>query len=225
MSSNGNMFCITGPLWGKSIGHRWISLTKASDTKLWCFLWSTLEQMFEQSIKTLVMWDATTLIVTSLYWIIYHCDKLLHNRIVSYSWYFVCFDCLMIVLRTVYSTQIELLGLQQCFWYDSWVEKGKLFSSIGRERERLSCRYRNSHYKDTTIAIVSLQWKSFYLDIWSPCWNGSMYTIPVCILSIAPIMSLRVEWLTALLLRSYSLGLSLLLSSAQLWNRGLLEHG
>ena len=34
-SSNGNMFRVTG-LWG----HWWIPLTKASDTKLWCFLWS-----------------------------------------------------------------------------------------------------------------------------------------------------------------------------------------
>ena len=30
-SSNGNIFRVTGPLWGKSNGHRWIPLTKASD--------------------------------------------------------------------------------------------------------------------------------------------------------------------------------------------------
>ena len=28
-SSNGNIFCVTGPLWGESIGHRWILLKKA----------------------------------------------------------------------------------------------------------------------------------------------------------------------------------------------------
>ena len=39
-SSNGNIFGVTGPLWGESTGHRWIPLTKASDTVLWCFLWS-----------------------------------------------------------------------------------------------------------------------------------------------------------------------------------------
>ena len=44
MSSNGNTFCITGPLWGESTGHRWIPLTKASDTELWCFLWSLAVQ-------------------------------------------------------------------------------------------------------------------------------------------------------------------------------------
>ena len=37
-SSNGNIFRVTGPLWGESTGHRWIPFTKASDTELWCFL-------------------------------------------------------------------------------------------------------------------------------------------------------------------------------------------
>ena len=39
-SSNGNIFRVTGHLWGEFTGHRWIPLTKASDAKLWCFLWS-----------------------------------------------------------------------------------------------------------------------------------------------------------------------------------------
>ena len=39
-SSNGNIFCITGPLCGEITGHRWIPCTKASDAELWCFLWS-----------------------------------------------------------------------------------------------------------------------------------------------------------------------------------------
>ena len=38
-SSSGNIFRVTGPLWGEFIGHWWIPLTKASDAKLWCFLW------------------------------------------------------------------------------------------------------------------------------------------------------------------------------------------
>ena len=37
-SSNANSFRVTGPLWGEFTGHRWIPLTKASNTKLWCFL-------------------------------------------------------------------------------------------------------------------------------------------------------------------------------------------
>ena len=36
-SSNGNIFCVTGPLCGEFTGHRWIPLTKASDAELWCF--------------------------------------------------------------------------------------------------------------------------------------------------------------------------------------------
>ena len=33
-SSNGNIFHVTGPLCGKSTGHRWIPITKASDAEL-----------------------------------------------------------------------------------------------------------------------------------------------------------------------------------------------
>ena len=40
MSSNGNIFCITGPLCGELTGPLWIPLTKASDAELSCFLWS-----------------------------------------------------------------------------------------------------------------------------------------------------------------------------------------
>ena len=39
-SSNGNFFCITGPLCGKFTSQWWIPCTKASDAELWCFLWS-----------------------------------------------------------------------------------------------------------------------------------------------------------------------------------------
>ena len=56
----------TDPLWGEFTGHRWIPLTKASDAKLWCFLRSAPEQMVEQTTKTLVIWDAIALIMTSL---------------------------------------------------------------------------------------------------------------------------------------------------------------
>ena len=42
-SSTGNIFRVTGPLWGEFTGHRWIPLTKASDAELWCFLWSAPE--------------------------------------------------------------------------------------------------------------------------------------------------------------------------------------
>ena len=37
-SSNGNIFQVTGHLWGESTGDRWIPLTMASVVKLWCSL-------------------------------------------------------------------------------------------------------------------------------------------------------------------------------------------
>ena len=43
-SSKGNIFRVTGPLWGEFTGHRWISLSKPSDAELRCFLWSAPEQ-------------------------------------------------------------------------------------------------------------------------------------------------------------------------------------
>ena len=42
-SSNGNIFRITGHLCWEFTGPRWIPHTKASDTELWCFLWSAPE--------------------------------------------------------------------------------------------------------------------------------------------------------------------------------------
>ena len=36
-SSNGNFFCVTGPLCGEFTGHWWIPLTKASVAELCCF--------------------------------------------------------------------------------------------------------------------------------------------------------------------------------------------
>ena len=36
-SSNGNIFRVTGPLWGEFTGHRWIPRTTASDAEFWYF--------------------------------------------------------------------------------------------------------------------------------------------------------------------------------------------
>ena len=65
MSSSGNIFYVTGPLWGESSGYQWIPHTKASDVELWCFLWSVHEEAIEQRIETQVIWDAITLIMKS----------------------------------------------------------------------------------------------------------------------------------------------------------------
>ena len=65
-SWNGSIFRVTGPLCGEFIGQRWISLAKASDVELWCFLWSSPEQMVELTIETPVIWDVIALIMTPL---------------------------------------------------------------------------------------------------------------------------------------------------------------
>ena len=62
-SSSGNIFRVTGPLCGKFTSHRWIPLTKASDPKLWYFLWSVPEQTVEQTIDMPVIWYAIALIM------------------------------------------------------------------------------------------------------------------------------------------------------------------
>ena len=69
--SNGNICRVIGPLCGEFTGHRWIPCTKASDAELWCFLWSGPEPTVEQTMETLVIRDATALIVTSLQWLWY----------------------------------------------------------------------------------------------------------------------------------------------------------
>ena len=66
MSSTGNSFCITGPLCGEFTSHRWIPRPKDSDAMPWYFLCSAPEESVKQTIVRLVIWDAITLIITSL---------------------------------------------------------------------------------------------------------------------------------------------------------------
>ena len=43
-SSNGNIFRVSGHLYGEFTGRRWIPRRKTSDAELWCFLWSASEK-------------------------------------------------------------------------------------------------------------------------------------------------------------------------------------
>ena len=67
-SSNGNIFHVTGSLCGEFTGHRWIPLTTVSDAKLWCFLWSAPAQTVWVNHRTPVIWNAISLILTSMWW-------------------------------------------------------------------------------------------------------------------------------------------------------------
>ena len=69
MSSNGNIFRITDLFWKETTGYRWISLTKANDAELWCFLWSAPEQTIEQTTRR--RWFETT---SRSLW--HHCNDL-----------------------------------------------------------------------------------------------------------------------------------------------------
>ena len=57
-SSNGNTFCVTGPLCGEFTGRRWIPLTKASDAELWCVLWSTFNPIHNLQ---LILWTPSNI--------------------------------------------------------------------------------------------------------------------------------------------------------------------
>ena len=56
---------VTGPLWGETTGDHWIPLAKASDAKLWCFLWCAPAQAVEQTIDMPMSWGTMALIVTN----------------------------------------------------------------------------------------------------------------------------------------------------------------
>ena len=47
----GKNFRVTGPLCRECTGDRWIPLTMASDSELWCFLWSALEHRLSKQSR------------------------------------------------------------------------------------------------------------------------------------------------------------------------------
>ena len=65
-SSYGNIFCVTGPLWGESTRHRWITFTKPVTRSSDVFFGQHRKKKIEQAIETQVIWDAIALIMTSL---------------------------------------------------------------------------------------------------------------------------------------------------------------
>ena len=89
-SSNGNIFRVTGPLCGEFKGHRWISLTKASDEELWCFLWSAPEQ-------TVYCPACRTSLIATRFWVVVICPIIKCLTVLEFS--FILFDlCLFITI-------------------------------------------------------------------------------------------------------------------------------
>ena len=91
MSSNENIFHVTGPLWGESTCQQWIPLTKASDMELWCYLWSAPEHMVEQTLETLVIWDGIMLIIVR------RAGLLLSQQDFEWRWSVPLFQCLTVL--------------------------------------------------------------------------------------------------------------------------------
>ena len=50
-SSNGDIFCVPCPLWGKFTGHRWIPFTEASDAELWFFFYLRLNKRLNKQSR------------------------------------------------------------------------------------------------------------------------------------------------------------------------------
>ena len=110
-SSNGNIFLVTGPLWGETTGHRWIPLTKASVAEFWCFVWCSPEQMVAQTVDMPLICDAMvpTCIVTSFKWRVGFCvdcsnlgyPTKTHPTLKSCEISFACyvFLCCLIILK------------------------------------------------------------------------------------------------------------------------------
>ena len=65
-SSNGNIFRITGHLWGESTGDRWIPLTKASDAGVFMFSVICAWTNGRANTRGAGDWDAIALIMTSV---------------------------------------------------------------------------------------------------------------------------------------------------------------
>ena len=154
-SSNGNIFCVTDPLWGEFTGHRWIPLTKASDAKLWSFLWSAPERRVEQTTEMLVIRDAIALIMTSLLREI-TTGKLTRifniGRISSlYSYFtFVILHCLAKTFKRFISQSLNLNLTKRThslgFWIDTLDMDMNFIHSI--------CQFRQSH-DNAYILIIS----------------------------------------------------------------------
>ena len=114
-SSNGNIFRVTGLLWGETTGDWWISLTKAGDDELWYFLWRAPQQTIEQTIETPVIWDAIALIMTSRYWRIVCSFSYEYHRRVT----IICIPHCEHLGSTVIVSYEHLRRLKLCFLLDS----------------------------------------------------------------------------------------------------------
>ena len=163
-SSTGNIFRVTGPLWRKHPGHRWIPFTKASEAKLWCFLWCAPEQTIEQ--RWSCRWFETPLCP---------CDvTVCHDLFPSHVWLiaalYLCkmgiWNMNMIKIHTVpfnllYSVDTQLITEQglisETHHIKEWVQRRTCFN-VGFPRiTKLVTQ--DTYFWRQTISTISKNWQ------------------------------------------------------------------
>ena len=121
--SDVNIFPVTDRLWRESAGHRWFPLIQASDTVLWCLLWSTSEHRFnKQSRRRGLQTPWRSL------W--RHCNDFFRSRKVALCW-------TLGVIRTNYSASPDIYTVFLfCFW--AWLYFFQLIDQHEGRLETLS---------------------------------------------------------------------------------------
>ena len=115
MSSNGNIFRVTGSLWGESNRQQLISLTKAM--VLWCFLWCVPEQTVEQSVNMPVICDITVMALQWL-WVRQNMNKSLYSQNISLTlpWWVSNEMYFVMILETIDHVIVALFCISQYIW-------------------------------------------------------------------------------------------------------------
>ena len=148
MSSNGNIFCITGPLWEESTGHRWIPLTKASDAELWFFLSVLIKQLSKHSRRHwlrrhCIHYDVTVMKSLKVIW--RSCHRRFHLFCLTYE---------LLNLRALKFSLVNKIHIFQCM--------GKIFSV---EFQRYPLKFHTKYLTHTLKDTISLRRKVLYRDL------------------------------------------------------------
>ena len=111
-SSNGNIFRVTWPLWGESISHRWIPLTKASDAELWCFLWSAHEQTVEFLFWMVYcgIWNKCMMGFVRLAYCTFHIGRTRSHRHKANKWFELISPCAAYMPQWIRSALVQIMA-------------------------------------------------------------------------------------------------------------------
>ena len=159
-------FRVTGPVFGEFTSHRWIPITKASDTELWCFLWSASEQTVVQIIETPVIWEV--LIMTSMYCTLWDLwDRSIERRscyylhAISTLWHYID-DNLNIVSSSLMCICAIMISL--CFNGEKW-QKMEIYFMFHKQYASTRLCFRSAQITQTWWALYEKKKskRTFYL--------------------------------------------------------------